>query len=384
MERLHLLRHKEEYPNAIFAHLSFVGSIDRPLFQQAFDFMVARHEMAVASLCAQAKWWQRPEDGSAEQSVLVWHDRDFDLQPYETQPVSLTVGEGFRCEVFVGENKVDLVTQIHHAKVDGLGALQGIRDVLCAYNNLVANQPIDHGFRRLDPESFKNRHRIGLFQKGWWKRLPIQWIPVYGAIKFGMARVSHLLGETTPTASQQPLVQFPSFLQEKLDQATYAKLRVGDASVNENLLAALFLAVDRFQKESGIKRGKDKLRIVVPISIRDRADLRGSACNRMAFVQLDRTDRDLQDPAGLIWGINYELGIINRFNFEKAVLVTMKLMSLIPGFLYWRLSRRKCKATTLLTNLVRSVSKLEGSLGRRIHGLREHEMLGGGTDSSLL
>ena len=123
------------------------------------------------------------------------------------------------------------------------------------------------------------------------------------------------------------------------------------------LLAGLFLAVDQFQNELKLDRKGRKLRVLVPINVRERSDLRRGACNRIAFIQIDRSDRDLSDPDGLAKGIAYELGIIKKYKFEKAVLATIRIMSFVPPFFRWRISRRTCRGTTLLSNVGRPFQK---------------------------
>ncbi len=351
MERLHLLRHRQDMPNVVLAHLEFVGTVQRDLFEKAFDLVMLRHELGNARFDPKNMTWDLPLESTDKQSVVVFYDRSFDSEPYRARPVSLSEGESFRLEVFIGENRVDIVTQAHHAKTDGLGAVQGIREILCAYHNLTQGNEFNKGLRKLNPEVFKTRHRLKLFQKGWLKRAPFQWIPIFGAIKFGLARVSHLRVDRSNAEPIEPLNEYPTYLHEKLDKNLYKNLLSKDKSVNQVILTALFLAVDQFQSELKLDRKNRIIRIVVPISVRDREDMRGSCCNRMSFVQLDRSLNQMKNPASLIWGINYELGFISKFKFEKAALIVLGLMSRIPGFMKWRIGKRKINATTLLTNV---------------------------------
>ena len=79
--------------------------------------------------------------------------------------------------------------------------------------------------------------------------------------------------------------------------------------------------------------------------------MRGTICNRVALIQLDRADKDVADPEGLVWGINYELGFVSKYKFEKSFAVVLRLMSIVPSFFRWRVKRRSVRATTVLTNL---------------------------------
>jgi len=79
--------------------------------------------------------------------------------------------------------------------------------------------------------------------------------------------------------------------------------------------------------------------------------MRGTMCNRVALIQLDRGDRDFADPEGLVWGINYELGIVSKYKFEKSFGIVLRIMAMVPPFFRWRMKHRSIRATTVLTNL---------------------------------
>ena len=350
MEQLHLLRDSDAYPNVIVGRLILEGEIDRELYERALQFVTDRHEMMFARLSSNKKTWQ-PNPSAEPRSEVRWHESEYDQNQHEIEPVRLSSSSGFRCDVFVGSNNVNLFFQIHHAKADGLGAIQGIRETLQAYDNLCNQRAIDDGLRRLNPERFTKRGQIGLFQKGWWRRAFVQWIPVYGTAKFALAKITHLLPDWKVDERPAPLKNYLTYIRRKFEPRVMELLRTGGRSANDRLLAGLFLTVDRFQNEINQDRGTKKIRIIVPINIRERSDLRGTLCNRTALIQLDRGEKDFADTQGLIWGINYELGIVGKFKFEKSFAIALRLMSTVPSFFRWRVKRRSIGATTLLTNL---------------------------------
>ena len=188
MEQLHLLRGGNS-PNVIIMRLGFEGEIQRELFEKAIELAGTRHDLLRATLTgdkSNARWVEPPSPVKVK-----WIDAKFDLDSYSTIPV--TANDHVSHEVFVYGNSIEFISQYHHAKADGLGGLQATSDALIVYNNLVNKLPFDTNLRKAKPELILSRDKIGLFQKGWLKRLPVQWIPVYGAIKFGLARISHLM-----------------------------------------------------------------------------------------------------------------------------------------------------------------------------------------------
>ena len=350
MERLHQLRDSDSYPNAIVARLIIEGVINRELLEQSLQFVARRHEMMFAKLSPSQKRWL-PSSSTDLLSKINWHKGDYDPNQHRIGPIRLNSDPGCVCDAFVGAERTSLFMQMHHARVDGLGAIQGIQETLRVYDNLYNQRAIDDGLRRLDEGRFAKRGQIGLFQKGWWRRVHLQWIPAYGAAKFALAKITHLLPEWKKETQPAPLKNYLTYCRRKLDPQVLKQLRAGDRTANDRLLAGVFLAIDRFQTEIKQSRGNKKIRIVVPISIRERADLRGTICNRVALIQLDRADKDFADPEGLAWGINHELGFVSKYKFEKSFGIVLRLMSIVPGFFRWRIKRRSVRTTTVLTNL---------------------------------
>ncbi len=77
------------------------------------------------------------------------------------------------------------------------------------------------------------------------------------------------------------------------------------------------------------------------------------------MVQLDRTDRDFNDPKGLLWGLNYELTNIRKWNLEKTFLVLVRCFSVIPGWIGRIAAKDICRATSVLTNLGNPFDRLK-------------------------
>ncbi len=353
MERFHWYRHNTEFPNVLFCRLKYEGEVDRNYLQTASDYVLSRHRLLSAKLtkCAGRLAWEADHRPVQE---IRWHDSELNFDEFRAGPIDLEDEPGLRCDVFQANRAGDFVYQGHHAATDGLGGMMAVADCLVAYDNLCRGRPVESGLRRLDPYSIIRRNRIGLFRTGFWKRLSVQWIPIFGAIKFGLTSVAPLVTSDARDSSIRPLPpDYPTIITRPLPSGLYDRVQQfateKNASTNEILLAALFLAVDHWQKDSEIDRHGKKIRIMVPISIRELSDR--CACNRISFVQLDRGDKDFRHPSGLVWGINYELGIIRRYRFEKSLLIGLRLMSFVPGVLRWNVARRKRRATTFLTNV---------------------------------
>jgi hypothetical protein len=66
---------------------------------------------------------------------------------------------------------------------------------------------------------------------------------------------------------------------------------------------------------------------------------------------VDRRDRDFADPAGLLWGINFELGNIRRWKLDRTFLLVLRCVSAVPGWVARLAARPVCRATSVVTNL---------------------------------
>ena len=352
MERLHLARDSARAPNVIFCFLAFEGAVDPVALRAAIEVLGKRHPLIGAQVSDNGKVWV----GRADiWYTLVCHQGPFVEHEFRGRGCDLRADQNVHFDLFVDHGRSYLMVEIHHSQVDGVGGLQAVADLLLAYHNLVLNRPPTEDMRLLDPGALKRRNRLGLFSKGFVGRLPYQWMPVFGAIKFGMARISPLkkqLKTSAVTASGN----FPSVVHRKISADTQAllaaKAEERSVTINDVLLAGLFRGVNHWQQAHNVHRGKNEsTRVLVPVNLRDISDRRCGACNRMAFVQLDRKGKVLNDPNGLIWSVNYEFGIVRRFRFEKTTAIVLRLMALIPGFLERNIARPKCRATTLLSNV---------------------------------
>lgn len=356
-ERLHWYRDSRRYPNVIFCHLKFSGKPDCELLESALVHILRRHPMYNVRL-VQSKTRDRFhwEQANLNEPTIVWHRKKFDPATYQATPIDLKTSRALSSDAFVceEENQVDFIFQIHHAAVDGLSGLQSVGDLFIIYDNLVNGRPANTGLRRLDWEQLLKRNRIGLFHKGWIRRLPFQWIPFYGAAKFTMARVEPLLAREE--LADEPLPDnFPTFITRNISDLAMKDLsdlaEKEGCTRNELIISALFKAVREWKTKNEIPGENKKLRVVIPINIREIGDRRCPACNRVTFIQLDRKTKEMSNILNLARGISSELGIIRRMRFDRFPNVVLRGMSWVPGLFKRIGEQRKCRATVVFTNL---------------------------------
>ncbi len=357
MEKLLWFRHSSQHPNLIFCRLSCSGSVDRDKFEEAVEIAFSRHPMMRSKLDTQSWQWVRTDIQPVE-----WHDREFDPDNPPGRPIELTETNGLRIDVCdAGKGRVEIIFQVHHATADAVGSLIAAVDLLLIYQNLCTGQPASHKLRPLDDQQLLKRNKIGMFSKGWIRRLPAQWIPFYGLLKFKLGRIARLTD--LPDDSLPLPASFPSCMARKLDVDLYARLKnlalQSGATVNEWILAAVFQSVGEWQARHGFNKQRNKLRVLIPINRREFPDRRCSACNKISLIQLDRKVEELNDTRNLIWGINYELGIIRKFKFDRFPNLVLRLMNCVPGLISRSAASRKNRATTYFTNLGSALDRVK-------------------------
>lgn len=350
IERYHLSDETPQNPNVIGCDLHVRGDVDLDIATAALRKVAERHPMISARLNGQA-WDIDPSNAD----LLKWeicNASDSDLEHGDLRIIDLADGLACRFIMRRHDAGAQLSFRLHHAAADGGGGLQSVADWLVTYHRLqtCSDRPKSRAMR---PELLNQRNNLRLLSRAFISKLWVQPIAILGATKFLFRRVQPLK-PLDPIRSQKFPKDFTTLRASlSADQMTRLKQEAesADATINEMILRALFLALHDFRKAYGYHRTGEWLRLIVPVSIRDFSDRGLSASNRASMVQLDRTDRDFNDPKGLLWGLNYELTNIRKWNLEKTFLLLVRCFSIVPGWIDRIAAKDICRATSVLTNL---------------------------------
>jgi len=349
IERYHLCDDTDQNPNVIGCELTVSGEVDPDIATLALRDTARRHPLICARL-KDGKHWVY--DLATDIERLAWHgiaeDPQEDLRRID--PIDQFAA---RFLMLRRDNLTVLSFRTHHALMDGGGGLQLVADWLATYHR-ISSGTTKPASRKTNPEILPQRNNLRLLNRRFLSKLWIQPIAMLGATKFLFRRVSGIDAGSDSTADNLPPNDF-HVITQTISSESVAELRAAanstEATVNDLILRAVFLSLHEFRQLQENHQPDEWLRLVIPISIRDFADRRLPAANRATLVQLDRTDRDFADPAGLLWGINYELGNIRNWNLEKTFLLVMRCLSVIPGFLSRSAKKDVCRATSVVTNL---------------------------------
>lgn len=347
IERYHLCDDTTQNPNVIGCELLVSGHVDRDMATSALREIAQRHPTIHARL-KQRHWVLDP----ADVALLNW--RVIESNSVEDlRKIDLDQGLATRFLLCREGDLTRIVFQTHHAMMDGGGGLQIVNDWLLAYHRISTRSDKPKS-RETNPEILPARNDLRLLSRGFLSKLWIQPVAILGASKFLFRRVTAITeGLNQPGAAAEP--SGFQVLCESLAVETVGRLKqeasASNATVNELILRAVFLGMHQFRRNHNLHERNEWLRLIIPMSMRDFADRRLPACNRATIVQLDRKDRDFADPAGMVGGLNCELGNIKSWNLERTFPLVVRMLSYLPGFLARSARKDVCRATSVVTNL---------------------------------
>jgi hypothetical protein len=356
IERLHFHDDWPGFPNQIFARAQFRGELNLEHAREALLLAARRHVWSNAVVRGGSDGGWRWDWDDANVPQFVWQgDQPFQFEPIDLRrgPVCRMVGRqlGTGCE---------LTFQVHHAVVDGLGGLQYLRDWLVIYDNLVAGRPHDSGLPELEIERLRDRNRLGLLRRKYLLNVWRQAIGLFGASKFLLRRFATIRAPEHRT--DWSYAGFPGYEVASWNDSELSKLRAyvrrEKISLNDWLLAALFLSLDEWHREQFGSGLTGWSRLIVPINLRTPDDRLLPAANRASLVQIDRRAQTERDQLSLAKGISYELNLIRDWQLDRMFLLLVRGMSVSDAWLRRAVRRNKPRATSMLTNLGKPLLRL--------------------------
>jgi hypothetical protein len=357
-ERYLLTDDSPDYPMQFFCRLRFTGRFLEEPLNEALRSALDRHPMLEAILRPAgmvALDWVASETPAP---AVRWIEEEpgEDLPP--STPLDIRAEPGVRLTAVVGRTRSDLVVQFHHAASDALGAFDFLSDLLTLYANLVAGED-RHRLKPLDADRLRHRATLGLGVRGLLRRAPGDLGALLRAQRFYKRRPVPV----TPPRRGRPEPLPPDFPQCRLHRFDRTEIvgiarmaSASEASVNSLLARDLFLAIRDQRRQQGRASAEDWYRIVVPVNLREVADRRMPAANRVSMVFLDRQVPDAQDEDRLLGEILEEMAIVKRDARGLRFLLVLGLLQWFPAILAKGLRRRRPWVTALLTNVGAALS----------------------------
>ncbi len=341
------------YRMTFLFEMTFDGRIDRPAFKFGLAEASERHPLLKAFIEKRRfRSWRWVSAGNTQPQV-DWLSFNEPVVFPDDPGIDLTQEVGVRFFVRVGNCHSRLIALFHHACCDGIGAIQYLSDLFCAYTRFLfpsaekhpAYQPAiaSHLLRRgdLDVHRDETMSWFRLFRR----TLAYAW-------KYGVYSAKPLARALPSSRPATPLV-YPGTLTRTLSDFAQRALRQvarrHGVTVNELLVRELMLAIrDWNQRHSSIK-DTDQISILVPTNLRNLDHDHMPAANIMGLVAFQRPVADLNQPEKLLESISAESQFYKRWRYAAVTLDALKVLRWIPGSLRLILNRQKATSSAILS-----------------------------------
>ena len=345
MERYHYLSDVPETPNNVFCRLDFDGLLNLDLFVDAATKVYARHPLIRCTLDSEQKNWVQHDDLHG----IVIHPAEL---PAKISAIDLTREPGVKVHIGTGPNGTQILFQGHHATADGLACLDMIREAFLVYQNQLDNKPPLAGLSKLNYGLLAERNKLGLLSTKYLKHLYKQPIAVMGAAKFLTRRFEQFKPQNQPQHS------FPAVRGIDISHTTFENLNEWASKTgllkNSLLLGGFFLVVREFlsqQREAINQDLSSGLRVIVPMTMRDRKHFRMPGANRSTIVQVDRSLAEMADESTFFYYLDREIRIMRGWRFDLLFPMIVRTMSISNRWLQRSATNPKSRATAVFTNL---------------------------------
>ncbi len=259
-----------------------------------------------------------------------------------------------------------LVFACHHSVADGMGGGRFVNELLIAYNNLLAGRDWQDGLRRLEPARLAQRNQLGLSRWDYLKHIWKQPIALIGMSKF-LFRGFHTIvagrletpSETSADTSLQTFGLIGRWISSDLSAQIDRFATDKSVSANSIAMAAVFYALPTWCRQQGDDPVEKWFRMVLPISIASKDDLRLPMTNRATIVQVDRCEEQMQDVDSFLHYLDREIKIIVRWQFDKLFLIIVRLMSASHWWLRRSAASPQARGTVVFTNLGQAMRSVD-------------------------
>lgn len=360
---------RDDCPMTSWIEMRFASPMQRDILHQAIVQSVHRHPLLASRLVdlGGKPHWQYVPDFTPElrcpekNPMLV--DRGHGPSP---QRIDLREEPGCRFWYAVqrGENAAAtptcrLTIQLHHACCDGGGFRRVLIDILSAYSAATSPENTNESPRKrridsLRPDRLIERGDFSAIEQHPPKIRLGLWQKIRNAHYFHFQKPEPLRGEPKPRPSDrasdsvnEPLRHFG------FDEPTSSRLlelcRQREVAVNDLALAILFRTCRQWNRAHGMDRPGDRIRLLMPMDLRTRSDLRAPAMNRLSFAFLGRTHRQCESWPELLRSVQAETKWIKDTRVHMDFLRGLAAVADRPVWLRAAIGQSERMCTSVLT-----------------------------------
>lgn len=343
------------HPMTCGAVFHFTGRAHRELLDCASKIAIARHPLYCSEVrpTGYQRWhWVPSEIPFQARWIGDAEATDFD----NCVPLDLRRETGLRMWVQEREGFTNLYLEFHHACSDGAGGLGFVEDMLALYAAGVRGQTMDvRELPLLDPLSLKRRGAYPRPPQTWGTSLEsflTNWRDAWDMAFRFPAPLAPRSRPQSETFRQTPHQRFHSLAISAADISRMRETAARqNATLNDVLTRDLFRAIGIWNQDSTSGNSEERLRMLIPMSLRARADQVMPAANRLTYGFVTRSRRQLDDATTLLASIADEQARIRRLGMTHAFLKNLGVLSRSRMGLPLVFAPGRCLATAVFSNL---------------------------------
>jgi NRPS condensation-like uncharacterized protein len=378
IETFFVLDDSPECPMTSFIELHFAGPLQTDALADALHQVVHQHPLLASTLVKidghlhwqyNAGFVPRLRDPQID-PILTPSDLIASDQP-NPRPIDLFCEPGCRYwyQVDSETGRSRLTIQLHHAVCDGVGLRRVLIDMLGSYAKTTDESSYDPSADtagegtvprvkkerkrdQLDLSRLLDRADFSDLQATPPKQTLSVWKKIANAYYFYFQRPQPLVGGNDQQSGDvwhddQPLRHF--IFDEPTSQEILETCRQKEISVNDLALTILFRVCRQWNRSHGITGSGSRIRLLMPVDLRGRSDLRTPASNRLSFSFLGRTHDQCDDWQSLLASVQAETRSIKDTRVHLDFLHGLAALAPHPKVLQRAIRFNRNMSTSVLT-----------------------------------
>ncbi len=345
---------RPSYPMTCGAMFEFDGKLCRAAFEQAVRLASRRHPLFFSRIrqTRRNRWAWVPVDTPPQ---VTWLDADGATQFAKCTPLDLRSETGMRIWVRDIGCQATMHFEFHHACSDGAGGLVFVEDIFAFYAAAVGRgKTAQKPMPRIDPSLLRKRSHFPS-DGGVLTSVQTAFQDAVDAWKIVGRCAMPLPYREAPRLQADLEWQQSRFVTRRFGKELLSCLRKTasecDATVNDLLLRDLYLAIDQWNQYCGMVGLNNRLRIVIPVNLRTRSDLKMSAANKFGYIFVTRHEQQLTNPDELLATLTAEAASLRRARYPVRFVRRLAFVKSLRFGFPVIFSPRRCLATAILSNL---------------------------------
>lgn len=345
---------RPSYPMTCGAIFEFEGELCRAAFEQAVGLASQRHPLLCSRIqqIRRNRWAWVPTNTPPQ---VAWLDADGATDFAKCAPLDLRSEIGLRIWVRDVGGRATMHVEFHHACCDGAGGLSFIEDLFAFYAAAVRRgQTAQKPMPKIEPWLLRKRSHFPA-DDGVLAHVQTAFRDAVATWNIVGRCAMPLPYREAPRLQSIVDWQQSRFVTRSFDKQLLSRLRKTasecGATVNDLLLRDLYLAIEQWNHHCGIVGLNNRLRILIPVNLRTRNDLKMSAANKFGYMFVTRHEQQLTNPNELLATLTAEATNLRRTRFPVRFVRRLAFIESLRFGFPVVFSPHRCLATAIMSNL---------------------------------